>query len=178
MLGNFACFCCHRLLTFQYYIFQTFLSGTLHVTGNVLSVLIWVQTVCKGYQQRTKVTAGKERVWIQLRTEVYWLFKINLSKTLHVTDCQTAWIQIRPDLGPNSLQRLSTENKSCSWKGKSLDPDQDRPSVAPELGQNSLQRLSAEDKSYRWKGKRLNPDQDQRSAVLSVLIWVQTVCKG
>ena len=24
--------------------------------------MIWVQTVCKGFQQRTKVTAGKERV--------------------------------------------------------------------------------------------------------------------
>ena len=27
-----------------------------------MSVLIWVQTVCKSYQQMTKVAAGKERV--------------------------------------------------------------------------------------------------------------------
>ena len=26
----------------------------------VLSILIWVQTVCKGYQQTTKVAASKE----------------------------------------------------------------------------------------------------------------------
>ena len=29
---------------------------------NVLVVLIWVKTVCKGYQQMKKVTLGKERV--------------------------------------------------------------------------------------------------------------------
>ena len=28
-------------------------------------VLIWVQTVCKGYQQMTKVTDSKERVMVQ-----------------------------------------------------------------------------------------------------------------
>ena len=27
-----------------------------------MSVLLWVQTVCKGYQQTTKVVASKERV--------------------------------------------------------------------------------------------------------------------
>ena len=30
----------------------------------ILSVLIWVQTVCTGYQQTTKVVASKERVHI------------------------------------------------------------------------------------------------------------------
>ena len=29
--------------------------------NDALSVLIWVQTVCKGYQQTTKVAASKER---------------------------------------------------------------------------------------------------------------------
>ena len=29
---------------------------------NMLLVLIWIQTVCKGDQQMTKVTASKERV--------------------------------------------------------------------------------------------------------------------
>ena len=45
------------------------LSGTLsegqtvwiQIKTNVLSVLIWAQTVCKGYQRITKVTASKER---------------------------------------------------------------------------------------------------------------------
>ena len=51
-------------------------------------------------------------------------------------------------------------------------------SVGPDLGPNSLQRLTAEDQSCRWKGKSIDPDQDRRSAALSVLIWVHTVCKG
>ena len=47
------------------------LSGTLsenqkvwiQIRNNILSVLIWDQTVCKGYQQTTKVAARKkERV--------------------------------------------------------------------------------------------------------------------
>ena len=29
---------------------------------DVLSILIWVQTVCKGYQQMTKVDASKEKI--------------------------------------------------------------------------------------------------------------------
>ena len=33
-------------------------------TNTILSVLIWVQTVCKGYQQMIKVAASKERVKI------------------------------------------------------------------------------------------------------------------
>ena len=48
------------------------LSGTLserqtvwiQIRTNILSVLIWVQTVCKGYQQMTKVTACKQREWL------------------------------------------------------------------------------------------------------------------
>ena len=30
-----------------------------HVRTDILSVLIWVKTVCKGYQQTTKVAASK-----------------------------------------------------------------------------------------------------------------------
>ena len=49
--------------------FRNILSGTLaacqtvwiHIRRNFLSVLIWVQTVCKGYQQMTKVAASKEK---------------------------------------------------------------------------------------------------------------------
>ena len=61
MLGNFSCFCCH-LLTFFLIIFFNFFSRTLSVCQTVwiqirtdiLSVLIWAQTVCKGYQQTNK----------------------------------------------------------------------------------------------------------------------------
>ena len=60
MLGNFSCLCC-RLLTFQNYFFQKILSGALsecqmvwiQIRTDILSVLIWVQTVCKSYQQTT-----------------------------------------------------------------------------------------------------------------------------
>ena len=59
---------------FQNKLFQKILSGTLSVCHTVwiqiLSVLIWVQTVCKGYQQTTKVSASKEidkrGMWIYL----------------------------------------------------------------------------------------------------------------
>ena len=55
---------------FQSLLFQKILSGTLSECGTVwiqirsdsLLVLIWVQTICKGYQQTTKVAASKERV--------------------------------------------------------------------------------------------------------------------
>ena len=70
MLGNFPCFCCH-LLTFFHnqQLIQKSLSGTLSVCQtvwiqirpNILSVLIWVQTVCKDYQQTTNFTrAGRD----------------------------------------------------------------------------------------------------------------------
>ena len=34
----------------------------IQIRTDILSVLIWVQTLCKGYQQTTKVAASKERV--------------------------------------------------------------------------------------------------------------------
>ena len=34
----------------------------IYIRTDLLSVLIWVQTVCKGYQQMTKVTIRKKRV--------------------------------------------------------------------------------------------------------------------
>ena len=55
---------------FQNQFFQQILSGTLsecqtvwiQIRTDILSVLIWVQTVCKCYQQITKFVASKERV--------------------------------------------------------------------------------------------------------------------
>ena len=75
MLGNFSCFCC-RLLTFSKLSFSKNCAKTIIRVSNsldpdqdrrsVLSVLILVQAVCKGYQQMTKVAASKERVKYQL----------------------------------------------------------------------------------------------------------------
>ena len=68
MLGN-----CRLLTFFKIDFFQKILSGTLsecqtvwtHIRIDFLSVLIWVQTVCKGYQQMTKLPlAGKELRYI------------------------------------------------------------------------------------------------------------------
>ena len=63
---------------FQNLLFQKIISGTLtecqtvwiQIRTDILSVLIWVQTVCKGYQQTTKVAASKGRVGKILKA--YW----------------------------------------------------------------------------------------------------------
>ena len=54
---------------FQNQLFLKILSGTsecqtvwIQIRTDILSVLLWVQTVCKGYQQTTKVTTSMERV--------------------------------------------------------------------------------------------------------------------
>ena len=69
MQDNFSCFC-GRLLSFvKINFFKKNLSGTLskcqtvwiQIRTDVPTVLISVQTVCKGYQQTTKVAISKER---------------------------------------------------------------------------------------------------------------------
>ena len=41
-----------------------------------MSILIWVQTVCKDYQQTTKVTTSKERV--KKRNKVWYLLQLRI----------------------------------------------------------------------------------------------------
>ena len=68
MLGNFAILLSADI--FQNLVFQKVLSGTLsecktvwiQIRTDVMSVLFWVQMVCKGYKQTTKVAASKGRV--------------------------------------------------------------------------------------------------------------------
>ena len=70
MLGMFSCFRCRLLPFFKIIFFQKTLLEPLsecqtvwiQIRTDVLSVLIWVQTVCKGYHQTTQVAACKERV--------------------------------------------------------------------------------------------------------------------
>ena len=69
MLGNFSSFWCRLLTFFKINFFKKNFRNTIRCQTiwsrsktNVLWVLIWVQTVCKGYQQTTKVTASMERV--------------------------------------------------------------------------------------------------------------------
>ena len=55
---------------FRNWLFQKILSGTLsecqmvwiQIRTDILSVPIWVQTVCNGYQHTTKVAASMKRV--------------------------------------------------------------------------------------------------------------------
>ena len=69
-LSCFSLFCCSMLTFFQIKLFQKILSGTLsqcqtiwiQISTDILSVLIWVQTVCKDYQPTTNVAASKEIV--------------------------------------------------------------------------------------------------------------------
>ena len=43
----------------------------IQIRTDVRSVLFLVQTVCKGYQQTTKITAGKERVNVGPKVSAY-----------------------------------------------------------------------------------------------------------
>ena len=63
-----------------------------------LSVLIWVHTSCKGYQQRTKIAAGKVRDCIQIMTDILWVL---------------IWVQ-------TVCKGYPQEDKICQWKGKFL----------------------------------------------------------
>ena len=70
MLGNFAYFFVVCGLFLLNEIFQKNLPGIpsecqtvwIQIRPDILSGLIWVQTVCKGYQQTTKVATSGERV--------------------------------------------------------------------------------------------------------------------
>ena len=62
MLGDFSCFCCCLLTSFFNLLFQKIVSETLSKCQTVL-IQIWVQTVCKGYQQNTKsLLAAKKKL--------------------------------------------------------------------------------------------------------------------
>ena len=69
MLGNFSCFCCHLLTFFKVNFSKNSFWNTISVSNiliqiwtDYLLVLIWVQTVCIGYQQTTTFTARMQRV--------------------------------------------------------------------------------------------------------------------
>ena len=85
MLGNVSCFCCRQLTFFKINLKKN-LSGTLSENQKVwiqirTNILIWVQTVCKGYQQMTTVAASKARVnksmQFSIDPSIYQLFFLN-----------------------------------------------------------------------------------------------------
>ena len=98
MLGNFCmlfcrlfCFCIYfYFIIFLINFFKKNLSGMpsecqtvwIQIRPDVLSGLIWVQTVCKGYQQTTKVATSGERVkWIALSNCICSVFETRLFKS-------------------------------------------------------------------------------------------------
>ena len=67
MLGNFSCVDSLKNFFLEKKIFLELTLSECHRVWvqarlHVLSGLLWVQTVCKGYQQMTKVALSKERV--------------------------------------------------------------------------------------------------------------------
>ena len=98
---------------------------------------------------------------------------------------------VGPDLGPNCLQKSSTKN--IIRVSNSLDPDQDQCSMSNKFYQEHYQSIKQLGSRSGWMlhvcpdlfakntirnirvSNSLDPDQDQCS--MSVLIWVQTVCK-
>ena len=53
----------------------------IQIRPDILSGLIWIQTICKGYQQMAKVTASKERIKGKI-SQNGWKFEI--SKILNI----------------------------------------------------------------------------------------------
>ena len=84
--GNFSCF--YHLLTFFYVTFSKILSEPLSESQTVwiqirtdfLSVLIWVQTVCKSYQQTSSCRFQVKRQEIQIWKCAAYLITINKFK--------------------------------------------------------------------------------------------------
>ena len=66
MLGNFSFFCCQLLTFFIIYFFKkkSFRNTKVwfKIRTHVLTVLIWVFSVCKGHKQMTYVATSKEKV--------------------------------------------------------------------------------------------------------------------
>ena len=120
MLGNFSCFCCGVLTFFKMSFFKKKkkLSGTLlecqkvwiQIRTDVLSVRIWVQTVCKDYQQTTKVAAiKKELYFMMLYPSVN--FKWNCCIPSKVTDRKPKFSQKLSKKGHNSVKILQMISK-------------------------------------------------------------------
>ena len=53
----------------------------IRIRIDVLLVLIWVQTICNGYQQMTKVAASKERVNIN---QIFVRLFAPITQSLHM----------------------------------------------------------------------------------------------
>ena len=80
MLGIFSCFCCHLLTFLKFTFSKNYLGNTIRASNglDVLSALIWGQTVCKGYHQLTKIAGADE----ELKSTKFALTGLTLAQNL------------------------------------------------------------------------------------------------
>ena len=81
----------------------------IRIRPNILSGLIWVQTICKGNQQTEKVVRQRVndysnnsacRVIFHILCNLIFFQNLIFQKILSglPSECQTVWIQFRPDI--------------------------------------------------------------------------------
>ena len=86
----------------------------IQIRPDILSGLIWVQTVCKGYQQTTLV--GKV-----LRENI---IEISLNNEFQPLSCIILCTTLLPNLYPTNLQHSSCKHVFSMRGENSVDPDQ------------------------------------------------------
>ena len=155
---------------FQNQLFQKILSGIPSecqtdwnlIRPDILSGLIWVQSVYKGYEQTTKLSSTDE-FNVQLCPNAISMQFTNLVKnctiymyspfTRAITDCLcrdlnlcACWVIFHAFIfvwRHFSKSKFSKTFRNTIGVSNGLDPDQDLYFVGPDLDPNSLQRLLA-----------------------------------
>ena len=110
--GNFFMLLLLVCLLIKIIFFHIILSRTLwefqtvgfQIRNDILSVLMWVLTVCKGYRQTTRVIASRKRVnplyaWASFHRLVPFEFKC-LAKNVFITKAITCKIVSGPAVNP------------------------------------------------------------------------------
>ena len=123
---------------FEFFFRNTiWVSNRLYTDQAVMSCLICVQNVCKDYQQimlegkdlSNQLTLGMLDIFSCICQCSWLFFKINFLKkksfrnTIRVSnglDPDQVRHNVGRNLGPNCLQRLSTKDKSCRYKGQNF----------------------------------------------------------
>ena len=95
----------------------------IQIRTDILSVLIWVQTVCKGYQQRTKVAASKIVISIQIVKIRWQISDFNLCNSSNDTFPPSYILLLCCVLFIVPLA-LALLNQDTSYLENSVDPDQ------------------------------------------------------
>ena len=139
----------------------------IQIRTDILSVLIWVQTVCKCYQQTTKVLEMRiisnhhslgfiSAVFLCLLIMASLVFYLTIScLTLCMLGNFSRFFVICRFFSKSTFLKNSLRN--AITVSNSLDPDQDRHYVGPDLGPNCLQWLSADDTSRQRVNRNKAP---------------------